>query len=213
MHKAQTKLKQTIPNRFFFEELLICFGKPTETNYDCIQIEVRNSDKLQSEVANWLRGIYQKDVYLYGYDISKMYTDFKSVFKLIKASGGLVQNQKGAFLFIKRLGLWDLPKGKIEKGESAALGAIREVREETGVINPKIDRVLPTTYHIYKAKEEYILKKTCWFLMHTNSHESLVPQLDEDITAAEWLSKINAKNAIAHSYRSLRDSLGNHFDD
>ncbi|MFT4602413.1 MAG: 8-oxo-dGTP pyrophosphatase MutT (NUDIX family), partial [Arenicella sp.] len=49
-------------------------------------------------------------------------------FKFIEAAGGLVEF-KGKFLFIKRNGLWDIPKGKLEKGESIEEGAVREIEE------------------------------------------------------------------------------------
>ena len=37
---------------------------------------------------------------------------------IITAAGGLVQNNEGAFLLIFRRGFWDLPKGKLDVGES-----------------------------------------------------------------------------------------------
>ncbi|MEI7526764.1 MAG: NUDIX domain-containing protein, partial [Mariniphaga sp.] len=73
------------------------------------------------------------------------FRDFISMFKYIPAAGGLVKNEKGEFLFIHRLGFWDLPKGKIDKKDlreplssigdnpSARNAAIREVKEETGL--------------------------------------------------------------------------------
>ena len=131
----------------------------------------------------------------------------------MRAAGGLVQNQNRENLFIKRFGIWDLPKGKLEKGEQAKAGAIREVMEETGISDPRILYDLPTTFHIYKVNDKYILKETEWFLMYTKKREQLIPQLDEDITVAEWLSKSEAKKAIAGSYRSLRDTMSNQFDD
>src|ERR1041385_2734909 len=45
----------------------------------------------------------------------------KAVFKkftLIIAAGGLVLNEKDELLIIFRRGKWDLPKGKVDKGES-----------------------------------------------------------------------------------------------
>ena len=41
-----------------------------------------------------------------------------SLYSLVEAAGGLVQNSEGQFLWIYRLGKWDLPKGKLEKNES-----------------------------------------------------------------------------------------------
>ena len=40
------------------------------------------------------------------------------MFKVVEAAGGVVSNKNGEILFIRRMGKWDLPKGKIEKGES-----------------------------------------------------------------------------------------------
>ena len=208
-----TNQDSTIPKRFFYNELLICFDESPKSTHDCTRLKVEDSSVLHSEIAKCLQGIYPKDVCLYGYKISKMYRDFKAYFKFMRASGGLVQNQNGEFLFIKRFGIWDLPKGKLKKNESVEIGAIREVMEETGINEPKIICKIPSTYHIYKVKEKFILKETSWFLMQAKNQENLVPQLEEDITTAKWLTKNEAKKAIAQSYRSLRDSLGTQFND
>src|SRR5690606_38316271 len=53
--------------------------------------------------------------------------------KFVKAAGGLVDNELNEFLFIKRLGKWDLPKGKLEEGEKMKETALREVEEECGI--------------------------------------------------------------------------------
>ena len=57
-------------------------------------------------------------------------------FRWIEAAGGIVvhkENKKSLFIF--RNNKWDIPKGKIEKGETPALGAIREIQEECGIKN------------------------------------------------------------------------------
>ncbi|HYH57216.1 MAG TPA: NUDIX domain-containing protein, partial [Anseongella sp.] len=56
----------------------------------------------------------------------------------IEAGGGLVINEKGQYLFIFRNGKWDLPKGKLEKGEGADAGSIREVEEECNITVKRI---------------------------------------------------------------------------
>ncbi len=45
--------------------------------------------------------------------------EFKSCFRLIRAAGGVVRNIRGEIMIIKRHGLWDLPKGKMEPDEIA----------------------------------------------------------------------------------------------
>ena len=57
---------------------------------------------------------------------------FFSNFKKIKAAGGIVKSDDQQ-LFIKRNGKWDIPKGKMEKGEKSRETAIREIQEECGL--------------------------------------------------------------------------------
>ena len=49
------------------------------------------------------------------------------MFNIIKAGGGVVNNNKNQILFIYRLKRWDLPKGKLDKGETIRECAEREV--------------------------------------------------------------------------------------
>ena len=49
------------------------------------------------------------------------------------AAGGVVKDAEGHVLWIQRNGKWDLPKGKLERGESLEEAVIREVFEETGI--------------------------------------------------------------------------------
>ena len=58
---------------------------------------------------------------------------------------------------------WDLPKGRIENKELILDAAIREVTEETGVMDLIIVKPLPITYHIFARKGKHRLKKTYWF--------------------------------------------------
>jgi 8-oxo-dGTP pyrophosphatase MutT (NUDIX family) len=116
----------------------------------------------------------------------------KKEFTSIKAAGGAVLNANGELLMIKRLGKWDLPKGKIEKGEHKADAAIREVEEECGISDLTIVQPLNNTYHIYYFKEQWVLKTSYWYLMHYKGNEILKPQIEENITEVVWknLSKL-----------------------
>lgn len=153
------------------------------------------------------------DILLYGYLAEEMFTDFSTYFKYLEAAGGIVENPSGELLFIKRLGVWDFPKGKIEKSETAEGAAVREVEEETGVGGLEIEKEISPTYHIYFFKEKFFLKKTFWFKMQTNFSGNLIPQTDEDIELAEWHKKTEAKQLLDKSYRSLRESFRELFDD
>jgi len=171
-------------------------------------IRVTSFSDVSTVVENVKSGNYDGDINLYGYNIDIMYNDFCSLYSYIEAAGGVVRNSKSEFLLIKRFGIWDLPKGKIEKGETTNEAAIREVREETGLNNIIITLSLPDTYHIYFQRKKWWLKKTYWFLMESKKDEKLVPETKEDITEAIWMKKQDAKLAMSNSYRSLKDGLG-----
>lgn len=119
-------------------------------------------------------------------DLDILWTDFKSIFKNITAAGGVVLNEKAEVLSIFRRGMWDLPKGKVDKGEEIISAAIREVEEETGIKVVELPIPLVSTYHIYKLNSKRILKKTEWFIMKANSGK-LTPQIEEDIEEVIWL--------------------------
>ena len=136
------------------------------------------------------------------------FIQFQSAFKLIKAAGGIVENLKQEKLFIYRLDKWDLPKGKIEKGESIEDGAIREIMEECGVTDLTIKKQLKDTFHIYELNGELILKQTYWFEIISCYEGELTPQIEEDITKVEWLTdnQINQK-VLDNTYSSIKELI------
>jgi len=143
-----------------------------------------------------------------GQDFNPACKAFNGLFTRIEAAGGIVRNEMQELLFIKRLGIWDLPKGKLHKNENPEQGALREVTEETGLINLKISKQLPSTYHIYTdRKGNEILKETFWFEMSCSENQNLVPQLEEDITEVKWFSIADLKIPVQNTYASLQNLL------
>ena len=127
-------------------------------------------------------------------------------FPLIRAAGGLVGNAAHAYLFILRHGLWDLPKGKMEKGESAATCAVREVSEECGLTALQVVRPLPSTVHGYYHKGRAVLKETCWFEMSCDDWTGMRPQLEEDITELRWMQPVEIVHTVfPQTYASIRE--------
>jgi 8-oxo-dGTP pyrophosphatase MutT (NUDIX family) len=124
-------------------------------------------------------------VVIFSNDPGKMWADFQSLFRLISAAGGAVTNPDGKYLFIFRRGSWDLPKGKIDPGETPPAAALREVEEETGLSQLDLGPHLLDTWHTYQQNGKKILKTTHWFLMKTKQSK-LQPQLEEDIEQAVW---------------------------
>lgn len=140
-------------------------------------------------------------------DVDKIFQDLISSIKIIYAAGGLVKNAKGEYLFIFRLGKWDLPKGKVESGEKMKEAALREVEEECGVKIDYLGKKIATTYHTYQMKGKLVLKQTKWYEMGINNSPVLTPQIEEDITAAEWVRKKELKKIKENTYPLINDVL------
>ena len=137
---------------------------------------------------------------------------FEKAFRIVKAGGGLVKNSKGEYLLIFRRGKWDLPKGKIDNGETMEACALREVQEETGVSDLKIIRKLPETYHLFvNSSNEIILKKCYWFEMETTDESPLKPQLEEEILEAVWLPKEKIESLKSLMFATIRQCFEWHF--
>jgi len=134
---------------------------------------------------------------------------FKAVFAdfiKIKAAGGLVQ-RKGLFLMIKRKGLWDIPKGKIDKKEAKEDAAIREVAEECGIDGHKIVDPLVVTYHTMKFKGRHALKRTDWYMMKYKGPSKVVPQIKEGITKVKWMKEEHMLAIRGNTYGSINEVL------
>ena len=137
----------------------------------------------------------------------KVLKQIRKIFKKIDAAGGLVINKQGHILMIKRMGVWDLPKGKIEKGEKSPEAAVREVEEECGITNLFIEKKIGKTYHTYTFHDTDMFKTTHWFLMRYEGDEELIPQTEEDITEVKWKTPGEVKEIIPKTYKSLVDIL------
>lgn len=140
-------------------------------------------------------------------DLAHLWEVFKSNYTFIEAAGGLVKNAKGETLFIQRMGKWDLPKGKIDKGEDAKAAAVREVEEECGISQLSITKEMSPTYHTYTLDDEKILKKTHWFEMSRKGDEPLKPQVEEGITEVRWFGEHEMKMVLDNMYNSIRELM------
>lgn len=132
---------------------------------------------------------------------------FFKKFTIIQAGGGLVENEKGEFLLIFRKGKWDLPKGKLDKGESLADCAVREVEEETGLQQVTLISPLMITYHTYQEGSKFVLKESHWYNMQVTGEQKLVPQTAEGIQEAKWVKPDKLQGYLPDSFPSVVDVL------
>lgn len=135
-------------------------------------------------------------------DKHNMINYIKSKFKVVEAAGGVVEKE-GKNLLIYRQGRWDIPKGKLDKGEKRRGCAVREVEEETGV-KVEIKYKIGHTWHTYIRNNRYVLKKTHWYAMKCLDDKDLKPQKNEGIEEARWMTLREIRAALYDSYRSIR---------
>ncbi len=173
---------------------------------DAVFIDELNTHAIKSMIHEMQQPQVHAGIY-YHNNLEELKSAFFKKFTLINAAGGFVQNENGEVLMMFRRGKWDLPKGKLDKKETAEAGAIRETGEETGLKDVQLVSPLITTWHTYHEGSRYILKETKWFRMKVSGKQKLVAQESEDITQLVWVKENEQKNYLANSFPSVRDVL------
>ncbi len=125
------------------------------------------------------------------------------------AGGGLVLNDAGELLMIFRRGKWDLPKGKLDAGETIEQCAVREVEEETGLQHVERGELISIGYHEYFDTwlKQDVIKETHWFAMRARGIQSITPQTEEDITDIKWVKDEELKLCLQNSYANVVDVI------
>ncbi|MCW3161560.1 NUDIX domain-containing protein [Chryseobacterium oryctis] len=166
--------------------------------YQNLEKQLRYESFTTLEMAvDILENTSAKELNVYGENINEIWSQFQNLFRIIEAAGGIVSNSNGEVLFIKRLGKWDLPKGKMEKGESREESAVREIEEETGLKDVELVKFINTTYHIYTERNgDKILKCTHWFEMNFDGEDTSKPQIEEGITEVAWKNDSLIENEV-----------------
>jgi 8-oxo-dGTP pyrophosphatase MutT (NUDIX family) len=124
----------------------------------------------------------------------------------IIAAGGIVKNPKQEILWIFRRGFWDLPKGKLDLGETIPQCALREVEEETGLTQIQLNEIITITYHDYfdKYLNTQVTKETHWYKMSIQDLQNGIPQTEEDIEKMEWFSLDALGIPMQHTYENIK---------
>ena len=125
----------------------------------------------------------------------------------IKTAGGIVIRDD-KILFIYKNGRWDLPKGKLEKGNSSRETAVIEISEETGLEKSHLSvmkKLIPTHYH-KKVDGVVIVKKTYWYLVEYTGDmkKTLIPDTNEGITDCRWFSFDELVLVLEESHERIR---------
>jgi 8-oxo-dGTP pyrophosphatase MutT (NUDIX family) len=166
-------------------------------------VHARDKGALERVVHTWQQQSLLQPVALVVPSVQDAWKHFMAMHELVQAAGGAVADEQGRLLAIHRLGLWDLPKGKAEPGETAEGTAMREVKEECGIQGLTLGQALPDTWHTYTRNGVHCLKCTKWFSMYANSEQPLVAQESEDIREVAWLDAEARDRMAQETYPSL----------
>ncbi|MEO6303051.1 MAG: NUDIX domain-containing protein [Bacteroidia bacterium] len=196
--------------KIYFNNKFIEFaGSETQSSQNqTIKIyEAGDQQTLKIIIDNFLHPDNLNSIRVLNFDFETVFNYFKNSFSYIEAAGGFVEKNQH-YLFIHRLGKWDLPKGKLDAGETIEIAALRECEEECAVRDLKIIKQLSSTFHIYSYKNGHALKQTFWFYMQTNFAEKLIPQAEENIDAVLWFSENEVKKiAFNDTYLTIKDVI------
>lgn len=189
------------------KRIIITSGLKKAYHPDCKKITEK---KLYSVLAGMINGNDSANFVLLTASPDKIMEDLKKRLTYIEAGGGLVRNEQGQYLFIFRHGKWDLPKGKLEPGETPPEGSLREVEEECSITVKRITEPLTPTWHAYALNGNITLKQTFWYRMEAGDYRQMKPQLAEGITEVKWFSADELDEVRKNTYDLIREVIGDH---
>ncbi|MGZ8135770.1 MAG: NUDIX hydrolase [Methylococcaceae bacterium] len=102
--------------------------------------------------------------------------------------GAIVFNHRKEVLLIERnqapaMGLWSIPGGKQEAGESLSEACVREVREETG-----LDVVVKHIIAVVERRTEGFHYVIIDYLAQLADAEKSMPMAQSDVAQAKWVN-------------------------
>ena len=200
--------------KVFLNDRLIAITAPEKITYSK-PVQFFDERINKEDVKQWFNSFNNSNlnkISLQHPDPAFFFRIFRSAFTELPAAGGVVQ-KNDRLLFIYRKGKWDLPKGKIDSGESPKEAALREVEEECGITGHRIVKSLPSTFHIYRSvyknqKSKWIFKETQWFEMSYSGENPGRPETDEGITRIRWFARNELNEVWSNTYENLKLVIG-----
>ena len=184
---------------FFNSRALILCGedRPGDEDPGAVMIVDNGEEALTEAVRTINTNENISRLYILCSDIEGTYNRLRTRFTEVDAAGGLVRDMNGQYLLILRNGIWDLPKGKREKGEDVA----------HGIPAPEEGRLICVTDHTYHRDGQFVLKHTHWYAMRLTQPCSTRPQTEEGITQTAWVPAAELPGYAEQTYPSIREVL------
>ena len=119
----------------------------------------------------------------------------------VECAGGIIINQLNKIAIVNQNhDSWSLPKGHIDRGETAIDAAIREIYEETGIINPTLIKKVGV-YERYRIgldgnDDLSELKRIHIFLF--KSTQKILKPIDKNNPEAKWIDIKEVENYLTH---------------
>jgi ADP-ribose pyrophosphatase YjhB (NUDIX family) len=198
--------------RIFFDKRIFTVSDDMEKCFQSVNGMGIRIDKPEnvSDLFDFFEQSPVVEFYVYTEMPEAVFDCLKNTNRFIRAAGGVVLNNDNDVLLIRRLGYWDLPKGKMEEDETEMSAACREIEEECGISGIEITNKLMDTYHVYRDKDNRrVIKQTAWFNAFYSGNQLLKPQHEEDITEAVWTPLRDIAQYVPQMYASLKEVMMN----
>lgn len=97
-------------------------------------------------------------------------------------------------------GYWDLPKGKLEPGETKLEAALRELQEETGIVNIELESAFEDmiSYGFYDHNRNKVEKTVYFFLGYLAKSDTPII-LSEEHRGYVWLDYDQALHRLTYA--------------
>ncbi len=192
---------------YFDKRFIVISSQPDRMQKYCLFHKYHDVDELYTKISSFINNNDIDSFNIYSYKIDSLWNAFRGYFENRIASGGLLLNENGKLLFIRRHDKWDIPKGHLLDNESIREGAVREIEEETGLWAGKARLILKPTYHVYKKGVKWILKETHWYVFEDTGEGKANPQESEGITELRWFNREEIKYVHQDTWPSISDVI------
>lgn len=188
--------------KVFIDQKPVIFIQKEDLSTDLNVVKAKDIESIEDLKPLLKKSSLQVPLYIRCKNPKKSFQRIFDAHRKIEAAGGIVQ-RKEKYLVIERKGLWDIPKGKIDKGESAEEACVREIMEECGIDGHTITQPLTETYHTMKWNGQVALKRTYWFMLTYSGPKDTRPETKEGITKAKWMSREKLLAIRSNTYGSI----------